>query len=169
MKFKRILFLQISLIICNKQNWFQTRGREICSIVASNYFDALDENGYPVNFISSSNQWLDIELPNRIVHSLDYLLLRARMYKMFFLPMLLQHGQRSEEAKQNILQNIRAQQLRRQRERIFGETNDDSLGVGIFDDDIIKVGRISTVPETEIPVVYKKLGNLLLLPKISIM
>uniref|UniRef100_A0A914QHY4 snRNA-activating protein complex subunit 4 n=1 Tax=Panagrolaimus davidi TaxID=227884 RepID=A0A914QHY4_9BILA len=136
---------------------YRIRGRELCTSMASQYFDPLDENGYPEAYTQFTNQRLDIELPNRIKNSVDYLLLRARMFKMFFLPMLLQYGQSTKEAQQKIREEIYLRNLRRSRERIFEETNDPNLGVSVFDDDALIIGRVSTVAEKEMPQICKRL------------
>ncbi|KAE9553744.1 hypothetical protein FO519_003054 [Halicephalobus sp. NKZ332] len=74
----------------------RTKARQIYNTVAGKYFDSLDPEGRHVKLQENevSTGRLDIRLNKNITNSEEYGLLKKRIFKMFFLPMLMEHGQR---------------------------------------------------------------------------
>uniref|UniRef100_A0AC34FIZ1 Uncharacterized protein n=1 Tax=Panagrolaimus sp. ES5 TaxID=591445 RepID=A0AC34FIZ1_9BILA len=71
--------------------------------------------------------------------------------------MLLQYGQQSHDAQNKIREEIGRRHLRRARERMFEETNDPNLGVAVFEDDTLIVGRVCNVAEKDMPRLHERI------------
>uniref|UniRef100_A0A7E4UM04 snRNA-activating protein complex subunit 4 n=1 Tax=Panagrellus redivivus TaxID=6233 RepID=A0A7E4UM04_PANRE len=133
---------------------WRKRGKSVASGLAHYFYDPVNDEGtHEVLTGATYNQIaekrLDISLPKRITESIDYLVLRARMFKMFFLPMMMDYGQRSAASRENQHADLERHRNRRRKEVIFDETGEIDEGeLTVFGDDntrLVREGVLSDV------------------------
>ena len=118
------------------------KARQIYNTVASKYFDSVNSEGRHVKFEEGefSTGRLDIRLNKNITNSEEYRLLKKRIFKMLFLPMLMEYGQRSNEFKNSLLRKIELERHRKHIEKEFEFSRNNSNVVTVYGGDTIIVG-----------------------------
>lgn len=105
---------------------YRVKGRKICNKNASVYFDQLNKEAGHTYLSDPDTARLDVRLSKSVTDSADYQLLRARMFKMFFLPMIMEYGQRSKDHKEKLMEKIEVERRRRVYEKEFEENGEHS-------------------------------------------